>query len=81
MNEQRTDLHILAIREARGMSQAQLAEATGLTQSSISRIERGGRELTLSNMRSIARALNCSVGELLGEGRPRRRTRRTGAPS
>ena len=81
MNEHRAGLNILAIREARGMSQTKLAEATGLTQSSISRIERGGRDLTLSNMRSIANALNCSVGELLGESRPRRRTRRTGAPS
>ena len=81
MTESSAELHILRIRESRGMSQAQLAEATGLTQSSISRIERGGRELTLSNMRSIARALNCSVGDLLGESRPRRRQRRTGAPS
>lgn len=81
MTKSSAELHIQRLREARGVTQAQLAEATGLTQSSISRIERGGRELTLSNMRSIAQALNCSVGELLGESRPRRRQRRTGAPS
>ena len=81
MNESSAELHILSIREARGMSQAELAEATGLSQSAISRFERGAYNPSLPNMRSIARALNCSVGDLLGENRPRRRQRHTGAPS
>ena len=81
MNESSPELQILIIREARGMSQAELAEATGLSQSAISRFERGAYNPSLPNMRSIARALNCSVGDLLGENRPRRRQRRTGAPS
>lgn len=81
MNEPHAELHIMSMRERRGITQTQLAEATGLSQSGLSRIERGRRELTLSNMRRIAKALNCTVGELLGETGPRRRTHRTGAPS
>ena len=48
------------IREALGMTQAQLAERSGLTQSMIAEIENGRREnLGLSTVKKLAEGLNC----------------------
>ena len=48
------------IREALGMTQAQLAERSGLAQSMIAEIERGKREnLGLSTIKKLAEGLNC----------------------
>lgn len=44
-------------REALGMSQAQLASATGTSQPAIARLEGGGTEPTLRTINTLARVL------------------------
>ena len=58
-------------RLARGLSQRELAELTGTTQSAIARLERGGRPPRIDTLLRIAAALDC---ELVVELRPRTRT-------
>jgi transcriptional regulator with XRE-family HTH domain len=57
-------------RKARGLSQAELAELTGTTQSAIARLESGGRPPRLDTLLRVAEALDC---ELTVELRPRTR--------
>ncbi len=52
------------IRRDRGMTQAQLAKATGLSQGTISKIEKGTFNLSLDNIQTIAKALNVAPYEL-----------------
>ncbi|HVO81618.1 MAG TPA: helix-turn-helix transcriptional regulator [Terriglobales bacterium] len=52
-------------RLARGMNQQQLAEASGLTQSGLYRLEKGQTNPQLTTLQQIASALQCSVRELL----------------
>ncbi len=51
-------------RLARGMTQEQLAEAAGLTQSGLMRVESGQTNPQLASLQGIASALRCSVREL-----------------
>ena len=55
-------------RAALGLSQQQLAELCGTTQSSIARLESGGRPPRIDTLLRIAEALDC---ELAVELRPR----------
>lgn len=55
---------VRALREAQGMSQVQLAEATGFMQSWISHVEHGRRNPSWSNVVRLAEGLGVSVGEL-----------------
>jgi repressor LexA len=59
---------IRAIREARGMTQEQLAAAVGSNHSTIGRLETGRRRLTKEWMVRLARALNCDPSEFLADG-------------
>ena len=63
---------VAAQRKAHGLSQAELAELTGTTQSAIARLESGGRPPRIDTLLRIAEALDC---ELVVELRPRTRTR------
>ena len=49
---------VIRLRMARGLTQAQLAERVGTTQSSIARLESGGREPSLSFLRRVVKALD-----------------------
>lgn len=49
---------IVRLRIARGLTQAQLAERVGTTQSSIARLESGSREPSLSFLRRVVKALD-----------------------
>ena len=60
-------------RRARSLSQAQLADLCGTTQSAIARVERGARPPRLDTLLRMATALDC---ELVVELRPRTETRR-----
>lgn len=62
---------VRAIREERGISQVELANSTGLTQSWISHVERGARNPSWSNVVRLAAGLGVSVAELAkrAEGR------------
>jgi transcriptional regulator with XRE-family HTH domain len=57
-------------RRARTLSQAELAELTGTTQSAIARLETGGRPPRIDTLLRIAEALDC---ELVVELQPRKR--------
>lgn len=56
-------------RERANLSQGGLAEKTGIEQSIISRVETGIRDLSGQRWKIIAKALGCTVDELLGERR------------
>lgn len=49
---------VIRLRIARGLTQAQLAERVGTTQSSIARLESGSREPSLSFLRRVVKALD-----------------------
>ncbi|MGH2878768.1 MAG: helix-turn-helix domain-containing protein [Solirubrobacteraceae bacterium] len=55
---------VRAIRDERGLSQVQLAEATGFIQAWISHVERGRRNPSWSNVVRLAGGLDVSVSEL-----------------
>ena len=55
-------------RQALGLSQRELAELTGTTQSAIARLEAGGRPPRIDTLLRIADALDC---DLLVELKPR----------
>jgi predicted transcriptional regulator len=55
-------------RTAKGLSQRELAELCGTTQSAIARLERGGRPPRIDTLLRIAEALDC---ELVVELEPR----------
>ena len=48
-------------RAERGLSQRELAELTGTTQSAIARLERGGRPPRIDTLQRIAEALECDL--------------------
>ena len=58
---------VAAQRKARDLSQAELAELTGTTQSAIARLESGGRPPRIDTLLKLAHALDC---ELVVELRP-----------
>jgi ribosome-binding protein aMBF1 (putative translation factor) len=60
-------------RRARELSQAELADLCGTTQSAIARLESGGRPPRIDTLLRIAEALDC---ELIVELRPRTRPER-----
>ena len=57
-------------REAAGLTQAELAQAAGLTVGAISQIERGENEPKLGTAASIARVLGTSVDALFLTSEP-----------
>ena len=52
------------LRTARGLSQEQLAELTGFHRTYIGMIERGERNLSLSNVGKFAQTFNVEIVEL-----------------
>src|SRR5688572_19093291 len=57
---------IKSARDLRGLSQAQLAEKTGLQVSAISHFETGGRSPSFDNLRKLADALDVTTDYLIG---------------
>lgn len=53
------------MRKKAGLNQAELAEASGATQTAISNYENGRRPLSIHRMRAFARILGCTVADLL----------------
>jgi transcriptional regulator with XRE-family HTH domain len=52
-------------RKHRGFTQEQLAKASGLSQSNLSRLERGDQEYTQGNLEALAAALECQPVDLI----------------
>jgi transcriptional regulator with XRE-family HTH domain len=55
------------LRKAAGLTQAELAAATGVTQSAISQIENDVLAMDVAWMRAFARELGCQTADLLDE--------------
>jgi len=53
------------MRENRGLTMDELAEAANTTSSQISKLEKGKRKLSLDWMARLAKALNCHPAELI----------------
>lgn len=60
-------LKIKEKREAMNWTQEQLADRSGVPQSTISSFEIGARDPKLSNILPVAVALGCTVDELIDE--------------
>lgn len=56
---------IRALRDARGITQVELAKTLAIDQSNVSAIERGVRGLTVHQTLKLARALGVSTDEIL----------------
>lgn len=58
--------NIKKIRENKNLTQAELAEKTGLTRVTINRIETGTqKDISASNLNKIKEALNCTWDDLM----------------
>lgn len=64
--EERIGERVKAMRLMRGMNQTELAEKSGVADSTISSIERGERYGIVTTYLYLAEALDVSIGELLG---------------
>lgn len=60
--------NLLALRQAKQLSQEELAEICGLHRTYVGSVERGERNVTLSTLEVFATALNTSVPLLLTAG-------------
>ena len=58
-------LHIRAVRKERGVSQRELARALGVAQSTLSRMERGERRVSVDRLIAIARALGVRPSDMM----------------
>ncbi|MDQ4086921.1 MAG: helix-turn-helix domain-containing protein [Pseudomonadota bacterium] len=58
--------HLIAAREAKGMTQTELARALGKSQTFVSNMERGQRRLDVVELVLIGEVLEVDVKELLG---------------
>jgi len=57
---------IKALRKRRDWSQKKLAEETGITQAFLCEIENGAKNPSIKTAAKLARALNCTIDELIG---------------
>jgi transcriptional regulator with XRE-family HTH domain len=55
------------LRKRAGLTQSELAEATGVSQPAISQIENGVLSMDIQWMRSFARVLGCTAADLLDD--------------
>ena len=67
LSKKKVGERLRAIRERRGLSQGHLARLLGAHPQSISQVERGVRGLTVQQIVKLARALQVSTDEVLGE--------------
>jgi transcriptional regulator with XRE-family HTH domain len=58
------------MRELRGISQSQLADAAGLTHASVSQMENGQHRIYIDIAHKFAPILGCSVADITGETQP-----------
>jgi len=62
---QKFGLRVRELRFAKGMTQEDLAERSGLSRQYIGDVERGTRNIALVNIEKIAKAFNTRLPELL----------------
>ena len=56
--------NVNVLRAAKGLSQDELSELTGISQTMISAFERGIKDITLTRAKRLAAALGCSIEDL-----------------
>ena len=61
-------MNLKEIRLARGMTQKDVADYCGVSQSSLSLYESGICEPNLETLRKLATVLECTIDELVGNG-------------
>lgn len=59
---------VARLRKVRSITQAQLAEALGVSQQTVQAYEVGRRRIPVSTLRLLAKALSVSLDELMAEG-------------
>ncbi len=64
-HEKRFAERLPRIRKARGLTQAQLADASGLTRQALALIEAGQKRVRLSDAVDIAESIDVSLADLL----------------
>lgn len=57
--------NISAIREAKGMTQEEVAKRAGLDQAHLSHFERGARKPSLENLIKLSMALKCPIDDMV----------------
>ena len=68
------ELRLRELRRAKGLSQVQLAERTGIDQGALSRIENGKTQaMDFDVMARLCDALGCEPGDLIARSRRKRR--------
>jgi len=60
-------LRLKTIRHARGVSLRKLKAESGVAVSALVKMEGGQGDPQLSTLKKLAKALRCTVGELIGE--------------
>ena len=63
--KQRVGMRVKAAREAAGMTQEQLAQLIGLTRTSVTNIEFGRQELTVTRLAIVAEMLKLDLADLV----------------
>ena len=59
-------IRLIALRQARGYTQSDLAELVGVTQGSISRLESGTIDPSFETLQALCAALGCTIDALCG---------------
>jgi transcriptional regulator with XRE-family HTH domain len=72
VNERTIGKRLRALRQARGMSQVELARELGITQSALSDYELGETRMHAALVAAFAKALKASADEILGLQEPER---------
>lgn len=67
-------------RKAQSLTQAQLGDMVGVTQQQIASFETGRRRILVSTLPLLAKALDTSIEDLIGESGARARSKRGPAP-
>lgn len=60
-------MNLKRLRRERGMTQEQLSKASGISRITIARIEASGKVATLRVITMLAKALGCSINDLIGQ--------------
>ncbi|XVQ07211.1 helix-turn-helix domain-containing protein [Spirillospora sp. CA-255316] len=69
--EKRVAARLRELRREHGLTLTALAERTGISAAHLSRMEKGDRQPSIGSLIQLARAYGVSLGELVGDERPR----------
>ena len=61
-------MKLAEIRKEKGMTQVELADKVGVGKSAVCHWEKDGILPTATNLKAIAKALDCTIDELLADG-------------